>query len=281
MLRLSLLNNIAHYGLDARIGKVMLVVEGTSNKTGERLSVKSGYSPVVIDRRMYSHGDPVKDIDWKIYARVEQLMVKIREGYKQTEFHLLVDSSPSMKTIYEQDSPSKFTMALTLAYIIGRLALKGRDRLFLHFKGDNIKIDSEGLLLESLLDMESDTYSASIWDSDIKIKDNVFVISDYFAEEDKIHGFVKKISGRSKHQFLFVINDYFEKRFQFDGRFKFIDPESADFLLAEVSDIKYKYHHLYKEYFAKFAGFARKYGAKVGYVLTNEDPFNFFVKVVK
>jgi hypothetical protein len=281
LLRSSLLNNIARYGLDARIGKVMLVVEGTSNRTGERISVRPGYSPVITDRRMYSHGDPVKDIDWKIYARVEQLMVKIREGYKQTEFHILVDTSPSMKTVYEQDTPSKFTTALTLAYIIGKLALKGRDRLFLHFKAEKIKIDSEGMLLENLLDMEADTYSAHIWDDITELKDNVFVISDYFAEENDIQKFVKKLSAMTRHQFLFVINDHFEKRFPFGGKFKFIDTESAEFLLAEVSDIKYKYHHLYKEYFARFSGFARKYGAKVGYVLTNEDPFNFFVKAVK
>jgi len=277
------LKNIARFNLDARLGKNLFSVPGTSNRMGERIAPKPGASPATIDYRQYRPGDPIKDIDWKLSARTEKTFIKIREGYRQTDFMIMLDNSASMKTTYNNSDPSKFTTALTLAYLVGKIALKSRDRLYLLWHQDKLKIDSENALTENLIQIEKVEQaknSFDFWESKFDPGANVFVISDFLIENKKFSHFLKNLSQSNQNLFFFSIQDEIEKNFTFKGRYHFLDPESKNFKLNEIDDIKKNYQNLYENHYLSIAKKSKNFGAKFGTILNNRDPFLDFMKVV-
>ncbi len=275
----QLLRNISSYKLDSRIGKIMLSVKGSGVRMGEHVSSNPGYSPVILDYRNYRSGDPIKDIDWKLSARTEKLFIKIREGYRQTDFGIAVDDSESMKTSYNSN-PSKFITGLTMAYIAARVALKSRDRVFFVRNGEKIHVGSEQSLIDLLLDMENEDTSTDFWDSTFESGTNIFIISDFFVDIDRFIHFASAVSHLSMNIYSFIIQDPIEKDLDFKGRFNFLDPESCDSVLSETDEIAKKYHHLYHEHFSIVAHKLRSFGIKSGIVPTNTDPFNEFIRIL-
>jgi uncharacterized protein (DUF58 family) len=274
-----LLNNIERYGLDAKIGKSLLSVKGTSARMGERISSKPGYSPVIMDYRYYRKGDAIKDIDWKLSARTERLYVKIREGYRQTDFVIALDGSESMRASYD-DSISKFTTALTLAYIAGRSALKSRDRVFISYAGERLRAETEYSLIDLLTEIETRGAEEAFIDPVADTSANVFMLSDFFIEKDVLTNYLKSLSHKTKNIFIISIHDPYEVNFCFKGRFKFLDPESEASVLAESSGISERYRHLYNEHNHAVSRIGKSFGARVAKVSTNEDPFHAFIRAV-
>ncbi|MCP4133570.1 MAG: DUF58 domain-containing protein [bacterium] len=277
----QLMRNISRYRLDSRIGKMLLDVSGTGIRMGEHVSPRPGHSPVILDYRHYRNGDPLKDIDWKLSARTEKLFIKIREGYRQTDFVIAVDGSESMKAVYKSAGASKFITALSIAYITARLALKSRDRIHFLWHGDRIAVSSEQALTDLLVDMEFDGRTSDFWESTfIEKGTNIFIISDFFVEIGRFAHFMRDISHLSRNVHSFIIQDPEEKDFNFNGRYRFIDPESADSLLSETNDLMEKYHTRYQEHFAAIVNKSRAFGVKSGSVLSGTDPFNEFIGIL-
>jgi uncharacterized protein (DUF58 family) len=275
----QLINNISRFGLDSLIGKALLTVRGTNVQAGERISGKTGYSPVIMDYKYYEKGDSVKDIDWKLSARTEKLFVKLREGHRQTDFIIVIDGSASMRTSYN-GSISKFITGLTLAYIIGRVGFKSRDRIFVSYAGEKYRAFSENSLLSILLDIESGDPENNFWQNDIEASANVFILSDFFIEIDSLHQFLKKLIHRTKNLFMISIHDKFEQEFDFNGRYKFLDPESDAAMLTETKKISGNYIHNYAGHYHEVLKTGKLFGAKLGKISTEEDPYHAFVRAV-
>jgi uncharacterized protein (DUF58 family) len=276
---LSLLENISRYAVDSRIGKSVLSVKGTGVRMGERVSAKPGYSPVIMDYRLYGKGDPVKDIDWKLSARTEKLFVKIREGYRQTDFVIIPDGSGSMRETYESGT-SKFVTGLTLAYIAGSVALKSGDRVHVSYAGEKIRADSVYSLIEILTGIESSGVSNGFWKNVTETSTNVFLISDFLTGVEEFTGLLKGLYHNTKNLFMISIHDPFEENLDLTGRFRFLDTESSGSVLLDAGKSGDVYRHLYREHYRNVAKAARSFGAKAGRVSTDEDPYHAFVRVV-
>ncbi len=91
--------------------------------TGGRRSRRTGSSLEFADHRAYSPGDDYRQIDWNIYARTDELFVKVRESEETLVTHLLLDASASMQA----GEPSKFETARAVLAALGWTALAGRD----------------------------------------------------------------------------------------------------------------------------------------------------------
>lgn len=273
------MGNISRYRLDSRIGKFLLSVHGAGIRMGEHVSKSPGYSPVIIDYRQYRSGDPIKDIDWKLSARTEKLFVKIREGYRQTDFIVAVDDSESMKTVYNS-GPSKFTTALTMAYITARIALKSRDKIFFLWRGDRVQVSTEQSLIDLLLSMEDGKTRSDFWNISFGSGSNVFILSDFFVEIERFLSFTKEISRQSVNIYSFIIQDPAERELDFNGRFHFFDPESDSSVLTETKTIEKKYYDLYHSHFSQITARSKSHGIKNGIVSTATDPFNEFIRIL-
>ncbi len=92
---------------------------------GERRSPRRGASVEFADYRPYTHGDDFRQIDWKLYGRMERFYLKLFVAEEDLTLHLLMDSSASM----DWGEPNKLQYARQLAATLGYLALIGLDRV--------------------------------------------------------------------------------------------------------------------------------------------------------
>lgn len=92
---------------------------------GERRSPRRGGSIEFADYREYAPGDDFRQIDWRAYARLERLFLRLYVEEEDATVHLLLDASRSM----EWGSPPKWAYAQRIAAALGYLALVGMDRL--------------------------------------------------------------------------------------------------------------------------------------------------------
>jgi uncharacterized protein (DUF58 family) len=84
------------------------------------------------DYRPYVPGDELRRIDWNIYRRLHQLVVKVGAEDGRLSLVLLVDTSRSMRV----GEPSKFRAAQRMAAALAAIALLRGDRAEVHALGD-------------------------------------------------------------------------------------------------------------------------------------------------
>ena len=77
------------------------------------------------DYRTYAHGDDLRNIDWKIFARTEKLFLKLFEEEEDLHIYFLIDSSKSMTL----GSPNKWDYAKRVAAALGYIGLANLDRV--------------------------------------------------------------------------------------------------------------------------------------------------------
>jgi uncharacterized protein (DUF58 family) len=98
---------------------------------GEKRSPKRGSSVEFADYREYVPGDDLRYVDWKAYARLERLFVKLFVEEEDLSIHLLVDASQSME--YPNDLKegqfTKFEYARKVAAALGYVGLIRYDRV--------------------------------------------------------------------------------------------------------------------------------------------------------
>jgi len=95
---------------------------------GERRSRQRGQSTDFADYRNYVVGDDLRYLDWKIYARLEKLFIKLFLEEEDLRVNVLVDTSPSMAT----GSPEKLHYAKQVAAALGYVSLAKNDSVSAH-----------------------------------------------------------------------------------------------------------------------------------------------------
>lgn len=96
----------------------------------DRRTERRGTGITFADYAPYNPGDDYRAIDWKIYARTEELLIKLFEIEEDTTVYILLDCSRSMA--------SKFDYARKLAAALGYIALNGMDRVVVHGMADHL-----------------------------------------------------------------------------------------------------------------------------------------------
>ena len=81
-----------------QLDKFSLVVNKrvTSNYIGPRKSMALGRGLIFKEHRIYAPGDDIRSIDWRVYARTDDLYVKTYEEERNLTVHIIVDYSASM-----------------------------------------------------------------------------------------------------------------------------------------------------------------------------------------
>ncbi len=92
---------------------------------GERRSPRSARSPEFADFRPYVSGDDFRQIDWRAYARLEKLMLRLYVAEEEACLNVVLDTSGSMAL----GEPVKWPAASRLAAALAFLGLAGMDRV--------------------------------------------------------------------------------------------------------------------------------------------------------
>ena len=97
----------------------------TSSYVGPRKSIIAGRGLTFKDHRIYSPGDDIRLIDWKVFGRTDDLYIKTFEEERNLTAHIIMDSSASMgfgKPI------SKFDYAAMLGVGFAYLSMRENER---------------------------------------------------------------------------------------------------------------------------------------------------------
>jgi uncharacterized protein (DUF58 family) len=94
-----------------------------TGKPGRRRSPLAGSSMEFADYRRYAPGDDFRRIDWRAYARLERLFLRVFEAEENLTVTVLVDCSDSMS----YGNPPKASLAMELAAALAYVALKCED----------------------------------------------------------------------------------------------------------------------------------------------------------
>jgi uncharacterized protein (DUF58 family) len=98
---------------------------------GERKSKRKGQSVEFHDFRNYVAGDDLRLIDWNLYARLDQLFLKLFQEEEDLHFYALIDASESMNF----GTPTKLHVAKQLAAALGYVGLCRADRVSIQALG--------------------------------------------------------------------------------------------------------------------------------------------------
>lgn len=104
--------------------------------TGMHKSPFHGFSVEFAEHRAYNQGDSIRNIDWKLFARTDNLFVKRFEEETNLRAHLLLDTSTSM--YYPSIQNSKLEFALKSAAVLSYMLKKQRDAFGITFFSEKI-----------------------------------------------------------------------------------------------------------------------------------------------
>lgn len=96
---------------------------------GEHRSRRRGASPEFADFKSYSPGDDIRRVDWNLYARLDELFIRVSEITTDLTVHFLLDASASMDWRSSDATPTKFRFGQKIAAALSYIALWHFDRI--------------------------------------------------------------------------------------------------------------------------------------------------------
>lgn len=97
----------------------------------DRKSTRKGAGITFADYSEYSFGDDYRAIDWRVYARLDALMIKLFELEEDVTIYMLLDSSKSME--------AKFLYARQLAAALAYIALHSMDKVVIYGMAEELR----------------------------------------------------------------------------------------------------------------------------------------------
>ncbi|MFP4055441.1 MAG: DUF58 domain-containing protein [Candidatus Brocadiia bacterium] len=86
-------------------------------RKGSQSTPSAGFTREFKDHRHYTPGDDYRSIDWRLFARHEQMFVRIFEEVQEFHIHILLDRSGSMVEPHGEKRVTAVRLAIALAYL--------------------------------------------------------------------------------------------------------------------------------------------------------------------
>lgn len=264
--------------------RARMVVEGFI--TGLHKSPYHGFSVEFAEHRQYMPGDPIRDIDWRVFAKTDRYYIKQYEEETNLKAYILLDCSASMGYSSGATADTKFDYALTLAASLSYMMLKQRDAVGMVAFADKINHylppRSAAGHLHNLLYRFGNLTTASTTDlalplhemaERIKRRGLIILISDLFDDPQRIISGLKHFRHRNHEVIVFQVLDPRERDFAFSGEAIFEDMETGERITTSPWQIKRDYQKTFAQVSGLIASECRQ--ARVDYHLIDSSmPFD-------
>ncbi|MBS3102625.1 DUF58 domain-containing protein [Candidatus Woesearchaeota archaeon] len=261
----------------------------TSSYMGPRKSVATGRGLTFKEHRIYTPGDDIRLIDWRVFARTDDLYIKTYEEERNLTVHAIMDCSASMgfgKPI------SKFDYAAMIGVGFGYLAMKENEKLqfstfaekldvfqprrgmsqlaSMIFHMNSVKTQGNSKILDSILQYKKVVGSKSM----------LVLVSDFLMNLDEV---IEAIYMLGEHEVKIIqVLDPIEKNLAMQGDFKLIDAESKDILRTYVSPrARVQYQQMLDEHCARIEETCNSLGFHYFLVTTDTPIFDVFYRVLQ
>ncbi len=241
--------------------KAKTVVEGF--KVGLHRSPYHGFSVEFSEHKAYMQGDPIKNIDWKVFGKSDKLFIKQYEEETNLTAHILLDVSASMD-YKKKGSITKLEYGKILAASLSYLLVSQQDSVGLslysnkiekYFPPRSTRVYLQTLLrgLENILpNSKTETAeSLNLVAEKLKKRGLVIIISDFFDDVEQIISALKHFKYKKNEVIVFQILDPIEKNFAFKKDAIFVDKETNEELTTQPYQIQKAYQTAMKDFMGK------------------------------
>lgn len=250
----------------------------SGQKVGAHRSNLKGFSSEFSHHRPYAPGDPIRDLDWKVYGRTEKYYTKLYEAETNFECHVLLDASSSMN--YASGEVSKLEYSKYLAASICYLILNQQDTVGLSVFDSRLRAhippkSTMGILVEiekSLREIESlpkDGLSKQLNDTALQLKRRSFVvlISDLLTDVDDLMNGLDHLKHDGHNVIVLQTLDPYELDFPFKGTWRFEGLETDEEVVTQPDRIRAEYLSNLEKHLDEVQ--KRCVGSNVDYLLLN------------
>jgi uncharacterized protein (DUF58 family) len=235
--------------------KARLVVEGFI--AGLHKSPYRGFSVEFAEHRQYMPGDPLRHVDWKVYAKSDKFYVKEYEEETNLRAYLLLDVSGSMG--YGSGEVTKFTYASQLAAALSYLMLRQRDSVGLVLFDDELR---RYLAPRAAARPSSRTNVGGALRKlaeRIRRRGLVVLISDLMDDPESVLASLRYFRHRKHEVVVFHLLDPKEVRFDFDRESRFEDLERGDHVTAQPWRIRADYTREIERWLGRYRSVCREH----------------------
>ncbi|MFC2134952.1 DUF58 domain-containing protein [Bacteroidota bacterium] len=263
--------------------KAKFVVEGFM--VGLHKSPYHGFSVEFSEHRAYNQGDPIRNIDWKVYGKSERYFIKQYEEETNLICNVILDVSKSMDYKHKGEI-SKLEYGSILAASLIYLLLQQQDSVGLSLYSDKIESylppKSSRVYLRKLLKVlasvkpSNKTQTAQCLHTvaeKIKKRGMVIIISDFFDEPDAVISAIKHFHFQKNEVIVFQILDPVEKNFNFGRDAIFVDKETGEEMTTHPYQIQKAYQKAMTEFTEKIKGECLSFGVEYN-LLDTTTPFD-------
>jgi uncharacterized protein (DUF58 family) len=161
-------------------------------RRGSQSTPATGFTREFKDYRHYTPREDYRAIDWRLYARLDKLFVRLYEETQELNLHILLDTSTSMA----QPFPEKRRQALRFAVALAYLALSAQQRVSIYSMSDTVHQELPPLRGQGNIEKVIQAVSKLKFDGLTNMKrcfeeyrpnkqryGIIFVISDFFGHE--------------------------------------------------------------------------------------------------
>ncbi|MFT4308874.1 MAG: DUF58 domain-containing protein [Candidatus Woesearchaeota archaeon] len=206
----------------------------SSKYQGQRTSREPGRGITLREHRQYTSQDDIRTIDWKVYARTDDLFVRVYEEDKDLSVHLILDATKSMDY---GNMISKYEYASMIGAGFLYLAMRSNERYKYTILGDDMEVHPMkrgrhhfGGYVNTINKRKpqgtmqlSDAIEA--YRKILKSKSLVIIISDFLEDNERIDMMLRSLRKHDVRIIQVLDND--EIVLPFEGDYKFEDPESG------------------------------------------------------
>ena len=236
------------------------VVEGFIS--GLHRSPFTGFSTEFAEYRQYMPGDDLRYLDWKLLGRTDRYYIKKYRADTNTQFHLLVDASGSMK--YGSGGVSKLQyakmLAASLAYLVnkqndavGMIAFDNAVRIQVPSQNRTGHLRSVFGHLEQLHPGGETALSKLLHEAADRITKRSFIIiiSDFYDDADALNEAMQHLSFKGNNVVAFQILDRNEIEFNFDEPVLLEDCETEEQLHVMPDVLAEGYRQTFQQHLAR------------------------------
>jgi uncharacterized protein (DUF58 family) len=270
---------LSHLDVRAR-----LVVEGFI--AGMHRSPFHGFSVEFAEHRPYMPGDPLKNLDWKVWARSDRLLVKQYTEETNLRCHLLLDLSGSMAFRSPRAAMSKLeyaqSLAAALAYLmlqqqdaVGALLFADRPLRYLPARAVRSHLDEVLKALGGMEPQGKTKLGPALHELAERIKRRglIVLLSDLMDRPSEVLLGLQHFRHRRHEVVVFHILDPDEIDFPYADTTTFVDMESGDRITTEPWEIARRYRERLAAWSDQYARVCRE--NRIDYVrLDTRTPFD-------
>jgi uncharacterized protein (DUF58 family) len=219
-----------------------------------------GSSVEFAEYRSYVPGDPIRRIDWAVYARTDRFMIRQFHDEVNVRAYVLVDTSESM-SYRQQGTMSKLDYACFLAAGVMYLMVQQRDSAALFTFDDDLRVMNDPvssfvglkpmlLALEDLKPQREGDIEQSLHAAAERISGRclIILISDLLQDPAEVLRGIGHLTHDGKEVTVFHVLDPGELRLPMQGLYEIESMETHDKMLVDVTQIRERYLQRLREY---------------------------------